>query len=209
MDHSVLAHNIFSRYAQEYSNKYMDQSAYADELSQFIELIPTDQRSVLDIGCGPGNVIRHIIQTDVSMKVTGIDFSKEMIRVANENCPGADLQVMDCRDVSSVDGKFGGIVCSFCIPYLTTDETSKLVSDISKKIVDGGAFYLSGLLGDPEDSGIERNSDGEEVYVYYHNLDELKGKLKDKGFNLVAEKVIDRSRVQRPNELVMVLLKNA
>lgn len=209
MNHSELALNVFSRHAKEYNDKFLDQSAYADALSQFIDLIPIDQRSILDIGCGPGNVLSHLIQLDDSIKVSGIDFSPEMIHIAKENCPGADLRVMDCRDVSSLGGEFGGIVCSFCIPYLAHEETFRLITDISKKLTDGGALYLSTLIGEPDDSGLERNSHGEEVYLYYHNSNELKQRLQAEGLSLVAEKVIDRHTEDRPDEWVMVLRKNA
>jgi SAM-dependent methyltransferase len=208
MDHSGLAFNIFSRHANEYNEKYRDQSAYADVLTDFINKIPDEHRSVIDIGCGPGNVSRFLLDTDPALIIKGIDFSPEMISIARQNCHGADLQVMDCRNVSIIDGEFGGIICSFCLPYLSPDEASKLIIDLAGMMAYNGVLYLSTMLGDPANSGIEKNSHGEEIYVYYHNTEGIMNQLHAAGLNTIRNKVIDRSTDNRPDELICLFSKS-
>ena len=187
MDHSGQTLNIFSRYAKEYNEKYMDQSAYADILMEFIQKIPERSRNVLDVGCGPGNVMRFVMDAEPELRIHGIDFSPEMIRLAGLNCPGAVLEVMDVRDANSIDGPFGGIICSFCIPYISHEEASSLIKELSGKLVNDGTLYLSILSGDPERSGIEKNSKGEEVCIYYHDTASLRDQLKQEKRSLAAK----------------------
>jgi hypothetical protein len=67
-------------------------------------------------------------------------------------------------------------MCGFCMPYLSREDSSKLVKDCSDLLKDGWILYLSTIEGDYSDSGFETGSTGNRAYVYYHSeqyLEEL------------------------------------
>jgi ubiquinone/menaquinone biosynthesis C-methylase UbiE len=57
--------------------------------------------TVLDIGCGSGDHAKYI--QDKGMKVTGIDFSNEMIHIARLVSPDSLFQVLDATDLAQLD----------------------------------------------------------------------------------------------------------
>src|SRR4051812_32770233 len=76
---------------------------YADERGRpFVELLSRvaaeDPSSVLDLGCGPGNLTALLVQRWPGARVVGIDSSAEMIARARETTPAVEFQVADLRD---------------------------------------------------------------------------------------------------------------
>jgi ubiquinone/menaquinone biosynthesis C-methylase UbiE len=52
------------------------------------KLAPFPYHSVLDVGCGPGEVLSMIVnQSQENLTLAGIDLSSEMIRVAERKIP--------------------------------------------------------------------------------------------------------------------------
>jgi trans-aconitate 2-methyltransferase len=76
---------------------------YADERGRpFVELLArvpaTAPSTVVDLGCGPGNLTRLLADRWPQARVLGLDSSPEMIATARESAPGVDFQVGDLRD---------------------------------------------------------------------------------------------------------------
>ena len=77
---------------------------------QAIELmhVPPDAR-VLDVGCGSGWATRLLAEHASNGRVTGIDISDEMIRLARESSllfPKVDYQVASAEQLPFADGEF-------------------------------------------------------------------------------------------------------
>ncbi|MDH2414695.1 methyltransferase domain-containing protein [Nocardioides sp. CER19] len=76
---------------------------YADERGRpFVELIariPTPTpATVVDLGCGPGNLTRLLTDRWPGAKVTGVDSSPAMIQRARHEHDGIDWQLADVRE---------------------------------------------------------------------------------------------------------------
>ena len=77
--------------------------AYADERGRpFVELLARvdadDPRTVVDLGCGPGNLTALLAARWPSAEVRGVDSSTEMIAAARRVQPGIGFEVGDLRD---------------------------------------------------------------------------------------------------------------
>ena|ERR1035437_6798034 len=118
-----------------------------------------------------------------------------MIELAKINNPKAEFQLMDCRDIGRLDKNYDAIMCGFCLPYLSKEESIKLISDASKLLIADGVFYLSTMEEDYSKSGFKRLSSGDEMYINYHEADYLTHALKENGF-----KIIDIQRKDYPTE---------
>lgn len=173
--------------AKAYQDKFMEMDLYNDTYDTFCRLINRCNAKIFDIASGPGNVAKYILCKRPDFKVFGIDLSPTMIELARLNNPQADFAVMDCRDIHAIDAKFNGIMSAFCIPYLSKDESRKLISDASLLLELNGLLYISTMEGDYDKSGYETTSfsGNNRVFVYYHTADYIIACLIELGFEIV------------------------
>jgi trans-aconitate 2-methyltransferase len=76
---------------------------YADERGRpFVELVArvdaAEPATVVDLGCGPGNLTALLAERWPAAEVRGVDSSPEMIAKAREAVPGIGFEVGDLRD---------------------------------------------------------------------------------------------------------------
>jgi predicted TPR repeat methyltransferase len=139
----------------------------------------------LEIGCGPGNIFKQLLSVRPDFDIYGIDSAPNMIALAKMNNPTAHFEVMDCRAIDTLQTKFDGIICGFCLPYLSEADSEKLLADAAALLSENGLLYISFVEGAPEASGFIAGSSGDRVYFYYHRLDTLKEQLLRNGFELL------------------------
>ncbi|KAA1425825.1 trans-aconitate 2-methyltransferase [Nocardioides antri] len=82
---------------------------YADERGRpFVDLITriaaTDPRTVVDLGCGPGNLTSLLAERWPQAQVAGVDSSAAMIERARRDVRGIDFEVGDVREWTAPDG---------------------------------------------------------------------------------------------------------
>lgn len=170
MDRNAEAVLTFNKHASAYNERFGKLDLYNDTYDLFSSLIPSRHSSILDVGCGPGNITNYLLRKRPDLKITGVDLAPNMIDLARENNPSAKFEVMDCRDISSLQDQYDAIVCGFTIPYLSKEETHKLIDDCSKLIRNEGILYFSLIEGKYENSGYQYASNGvDRSYVYYYN----------------------------------------
>lgn len=186
----------------------MDVSAYVPELDNFINLLPHPFPSVLEIACGPGNLTKYVISKIEGLKFLGIDLAPKMIELAKLNCPQADFNVMDCRQINSLPQKFDGVIVGFCLPYLNKNEASKLIDDIAKLLNDGGIVYISTIEGSYTNSRFKEASTGDEVFVYYYESKEIEDWISQAGLTLLTKRrVLVASNPHQDIDLVLIAKK--
>ena len=176
-DRYLETYKTWNNIAQLYEDKFMKLELYDDTYKSFSDLLSRPDSNVLEIGCGPGNITRHLLDLNPTLKVLAIDISKNMIDLAKRNNPEVDVQVLDCRNLKTINTKFDGVICGFIIPYLSKLDCSKLIFDCSNLLTEKGALYLSFVSGDYEKSGFISGSSGDRVYFYYHEFKRIKQEL--------------------------------
>ena len=197
--------------AQKYQDKFMAMDLYNDTYDLFCSLMEKNNATILDIATGPGNVVKYLNYRRPDLRISGIDLSPKMIELAKQNNPQADFTVMDCREIHTISKKYDGILCAFCLPYLSKEESGKLIFDASQLLEPCGLLYISTMEGDYEKSGYETTSfsDGNRVYIYYHQADFISDALRELGFD-----ILELQRKQYPesdgsflNDLVFIARK--
>lgn len=192
----VDAAEAFDKSAKIYQERSMDVSLFAETFNFFCDHIKANNASILDIACGPGNITKYLLDRKPDYEVLGIDLSPNMLDLARANNPTARFELMDCREISSIGQRFNGIVCGFCLPYLTAEETVALVADVAGLLAPGGIFYLSTMEEDDQiKSRYQISSSGDKVYVNYHQGDFLTKALLDYNFE-----VMDTKRFRAPDK---------
>jgi ubiquinone/menaquinone biosynthesis C-methylase UbiE len=186
MDHSKQAANVFDKLATAYEDKFMHLDLYNDTYDIFCSLLPPGSINILEIACGPGNITNYLLSKRADLKILGVDLAPNMISLAKKNNPAASFKVMDGRDISSLSDSYAGILCGFCLPYLSKEETKKLIADCGVLLNEGGVLYFSAIEDNYEKSGFESSSNGrEKCYVYYHEELYLKDYLLENNFESV------------------------
>lgn len=194
--------------AQVYQDKFMLLDLYNDTYDLFCKSINNPKAKILELGCGPGNITRYLLQQRPDWDITGMDVAPNMVALAITNNPTARFLVMDVRELDTFTGLFDGVVCGFCLPYLSKADCSKLIKDVAHLLPPGGLFYCSAMEGDYEQSGYEAASTGHQSYVYYHQADYITEQLRAHGFGniqLIRQNHPGRTQI----EMIFIAEKNS
>ena len=172
MDRYKETFDTWNKIASLYQDKFMELDLYNDTYDFICNSIDKPNAKLLEIGCGPGNITKYLIAKRPDFDIFGIDIAPNMVELARQNNPAAHFAVMDSRQIINLDSKYDGIVCGFCLPYLSQTETNELISNSYNLLSDNGLLYLSFVEGDPDKSDFKAGSGGR-VYFYYHKLDDI------------------------------------
>ncbi|MCB0696285.1 MAG: methyltransferase domain-containing protein [Chitinophagaceae bacterium] len=184
MNKTKEAVEVFDKHAQAYADKFMDISLYHDSLDVFCGLLK-DNATILELACGPGNITKYMLDKRPDLQLLGTDLSANMLELAKTNNPAAAFQLMDCRDIAGIGRKYDGIVCGFCMPYLSKQEATQLIKDAAAILNNNGALYISTMEDDHNKSGYETGSSGDSIYMYYHEAGYLLHALAENGFTVI------------------------
>ncbi|MBC7535726.1 MAG: class I SAM-dependent methyltransferase [Ferruginibacter sp.] len=184
MDTYKETFETWNKLAHLYKEKFMDLDLYDDTYDAFCNHLQVQKPAILEIGCGPGNITRYLLNTRPDLRMEGIDISPNMIAIAKANNPTADFKVMDCREIDKLQRKFDGIVCGFCLPYLSASDSSKMLKDCATLLNSNGTLYISFVEGNCQDSGFKAGSTGDRTYFYSQTLSWLTNELKNNNFKI-------------------------
>jgi SAM-dependent methyltransferase len=121
---------------------------------------------VLEIGSGPGHVADMLMQAGAI--VTGVDFSSNMVDVAQSSFPGITFQQADAEELPFEAESFDAVVANFVVHHLARPET--VFREINRVLKPGGRFVFA-VWGAPE----EQSSIGAffGAVMAHHDMDEL------------------------------------
>ena len=119
MDKYKETFQTWNKIASIYQDKFMNLDLYNDTYDIFSELITERNPTILEIGCGPGNITKYLLDKRADFKITVIDIAPNMIELAKKNNPTADFKVLDSRNIDKLKIEYDGIIAGFCIPYLS------------------------------------------------------------------------------------------
>lgn len=187
MDHNPIAIRVFNAWAQGYNEAFMDTSLYHASFDRFCDAIDAREAEVLELGCGPGNITQYLLNKRPDLRILGTDLAPNMLELARANNPGATFQLLDARNLRSLDRTFDAIMCGFCLPYLTPEEAITLIRDAAAVLREKSVLYLSTMEDDPARSGFKPSStgQGESAYIQYYEGRYLTDGLEANGFTVV------------------------
>lgn len=118
--------------------------AFEDERTRpardLLAAIPTtDARSVVDIGCGPGNSTELLVQRFSGAKVSGLDSSPDMIEAARKRLPQLQFEVAQI-DRWSDEGPFDVIFANAVLQWLP--DHASLLPALAGKLASGGSLAI-------------------------------------------------------------------
>lgn len=176
MDKYRETFDTWNNLASLYQDKFMDLNLYNDSYDYICNAVTKQKAKLLEIGCGPGNITKYLLSKRPDFDIFGIDIAPNMVELAKVNNPSANFEVMDSRQINHLDAKYDGIICGFCLPYLSSAESNELILNSYNLLNENGFIYLSFVEGDPAKSDF-MVSIGGRVFFQFHILDDLKTQL--------------------------------
>ena len=172
----------YDKNARNYAAKFDNYAIYQNRMRDFHRQHIPKGAHILDLGCGPGNNIRTILEQDGTCIVDGVDLSIEFINIARKRFPQFSFQMQNiCTfDVQSL---YDVVIASFCIVHLTDNETISFIQKLPNMIRHTGTLYLSYMNG--EKSGFESTSfSRDEIFFNYYQDEFIVDQLETAGFSI-------------------------
>jgi SAM-dependent methyltransferase len=145
--------DIFQSYGNFYDIIYLDKN-YEKECDFLEEIFKRYSnpmpKTILDAGCGTGN--HAILLAKRGYKVTGIDLSEKMIKIAkekaNKNHVEINFNVMDLRELK-LNKKFDACICMFSVLnyVIAGDELLGVLLKIKRHLKTGSLFIFDFWYG--------------------------------------------------------------
>lgn len=164
--------------AKRYDEKFKDLNLYDETYTFFCSRISGERASILEIACGPGTVTKHLRTLLPNTTILATDVSSEMLEFAKKNVPTVDFQVLDAREIQTIERTFDGFLSGFLIPYLDENVLSQFVENASNLLNENGIIYLSWIEGNYAESRIQTETNDVPMNVYLYQESDLLTLLK-------------------------------
>lgn len=180
MDNQIKTIHVYNQFVKEYEHKFMSFDLYNDTFDELLNILPSHP-SLLELGCGPGNVIKYFLDKNPTLKFTGVDLAPEMLKRAKEINPTVDFILEDIRNLNKFTEQYDALIGAFCLPYLSSTDLPDFFAELSRLTKENGYVYISCMEGEPHKSGFEKTSftGNSELYIYYHERKQLEKLLLD------------------------------
>jgi trans-aconitate 2-methyltransferase len=99
----------------------------------------SDPKSIIDIGCGPGNSTEILLYKWPNSSITGIDNSPAMIEMAQSDFPDQKWKIMDASEISTKE-KYDIVFSNAAIQWIPNHE--KLILNFIKMVNPNGALAI-------------------------------------------------------------------
>jgi SAM-dependent methyltransferase len=198
--------HTWNKVAAMYQERFMDLDLYNDTYDFFCDAITKDKAKILEIGCGPGNITSYMLSKRPDWDILGIDIAPNMIEIARQNNPTAHFDILDSRHIDKLTSKYDGIIGGFCLPYLSHDESRKLIADCYHLLTENGLLYLSFVEGDPRQSGFQTASSGYRTYFYFYNAGDLTELLHKHNFGNINVLHVDYKKSAKETDTHTILI---
>jgi ubiquinone/menaquinone biosynthesis C-methylase UbiE len=137
-----MTRKAFANVADSYQERFMNENMYDSSYLALLEYLPPSA-SLLELGCGPGNITRFLLIQRSDLKITATDIAEPMLNLARKNNPAAKHQILSIRKVCEINIKQDAIVVGFVFPYLSSIEIRKFFSDAFDILNNDGVVYFS------------------------------------------------------------------
>jgi len=200
-DQSQQAVSVYEKISANYAKQFSDPSFHIDS---FIELLPKGAK-VLDVGCGPGRDSAYMYER--GLKVTGIDLSECMIRIAKQQYPEIDFRVTDMRKIEQTSNSFDGVFASFSLIHIPKKDLPKTLQGFFSLLKSGGILFAAIQEGKSEEVYItEPLKPDEKIFLNIISRQELKKLLLASSFKFLryfARKPINKEEFNYTKYVLM------
>ncbi len=120
-----------------------------DVICDLLRELPLSE--VLELGCGDGGLTERILGASHRVRVTAVDSSASMLRLARSRLASFADRVEFCggvvEDTGVMEaGRFGAVISSLVVHHLDDVEKRRLYQSVFTALVPGGVLLLADLI---------------------------------------------------------------
>ncbi|MDX1761972.1 MAG: class I SAM-dependent methyltransferase, partial [Christiangramia sp.] len=139
----------------EFSKNYTDDMLrcvphYMDLVESFVKFLPEDfkPKTILDLGCGNGNITTQLLHKFPNAQYTLVDASAEMIQLCRNQFSGFKVTYENTyfKDFSFKESAYNLIAAGFSLHHCNNAEKRSLFRKIHASLKEGGLFLYSDLM---------------------------------------------------------------
>jgi ubiquinone/menaquinone biosynthesis C-methylase UbiE len=180
-DHVTKTIHVYDKKAQEFYKDSLMRGALVAR-DRFISLLKTGA-NILDVACGSGRDAGIFVKE--GFKVTGIDFSTELLAIAKKDIPYADFYQMDMRGMNFSENTFDGIWACAALLHLSKSELPAVLKRIFNMLKPSGIAVFVQKFGEGEGFREELSLPGEKRFYSYYTQDEFADYVRTAGFKIL------------------------
>ncbi|MEV4597081.1 class I SAM-dependent methyltransferase [Amycolatopsis sp. NPDC049253] len=148
-EEATTAQELFDAIGAGYEEAFGRPPMVEAAVRELVAVLPPGAR-VLDVGSGTGRPVAEDL-TRAGHRVTGLDVSREMVRIAREQVPAAEFRHVDVREWESEAESWDAVCAFFPFLQMTRAETESVLGKIAGWLKTGGRFALITVPKDIED----------------------------------------------------------
>ncbi|MGD9566713.1 MAG: class I SAM-dependent methyltransferase [Sedimentibacter sp.] len=114
-------------------------------LQAVAEINSNDKIKILDLGCGPGQLINELYEEFKNIEITGIDFSEKMLEISKKRNPQATHIKLDVDYIDKLKGNYDLIICTHSLPYYK--EPTRVIKELHRLLKDNGRIFMGFASG--------------------------------------------------------------
>ncbi|HBA50565.1 MAG TPA: methyltransferase [Lachnospiraceae bacterium] len=154
-------------------------SIWERSYQKFAELLPSECREILDLGCGTGLELDKIWQKNPDIEVTGVDLCQDMLQRLLKKHPDKRLTAV-CQDYFRYDfgnGRWDAVISFESLHHFLPERKRELYQKIYHSLREGGIFLLGDYIAccDEEEELLrsayrekrEQNAISEDCFVHF------------------------------------------
>lgn len=179
----------YNKIANDFMADHQNDTWWIGGTDKFLSYL-SPKASILDVGCGPGHQAKYLIEH--GFKVTGIDMSDEMIRLAQKACPTGIFLVKDITKPLELINSFDGVYAKASLLHIPKKDIASVLKNIIKPLKRGGYLHVEVKEKRPEESGETIVKESDYGYEYkrffsFFTLDEIKKYIEQIGLSIEYE----------------------
>ncbi len=166
-DGDVFAQKMLNSHATRHDD------AFWSTWTEWIEPILGDPPTVLDLGCGPGALVRDIAQRYPGARVVGVEVAEYMLAAAVDLPEGAEIMLADLHDphLPVADGSADAAVSAAVLHEM--NQPVRALLELVRCLKPGGRFVLIDWMRGSLESYLARKESGPRVFDGELSAEEL------------------------------------
>ena len=195
---SSIVRKGYDKIAEKY-HKQRSKHSSKSLLTKFSKLLPKGS-TVLDLGCGAGvPVTKFFVQK--GYEVTGIDFSKSMLKLARKNVPEARFIKMDITKMKFKPNAFDGAVSFYAIIHIQREKHAGIYKKLHDTLKPDAIILFN--PGTDNWEGYEEDFLGARMFWSQYDPKKTLKIIKNAGFEIIWSKIL-----KLPEKQFWILARN-
>lgn len=192
MDKNQIAVSTYNKIARQYTTHNFDDTSALPYVDNFLSCLPKNAK-ILDAGSGPGNLVKHALHR--GYKAEGVDLSEEMVRIAREKVHEGKFTLMDMRHLDYADTTFDGIISSYSLIHIPSDEIPDTLKEFYRVLRPGGNLLIIVQKGEADHIVNEPFDKKERMFINFFTCARLAKLLSTAGFSIIQQEEVRTSDI--------------